>query len=90
MTYTVTDIYNTLFSNKCRQYDASIAEDFYEVDPEDMATLFFENIDKESFTHEEFKQVKSLASDFENLVHSNFNFHAYTEEDTGFQVVRVW
>ncbi len=90
MTYTAQDVYNAFFSSDCRQYNASIAEDFHEVDPDEMATMFFDNIDKDSFSHSEYRQVRGLAKDFEKLVHDNFNFYTYIEDDTGFPVVRVY
>lgn len=80
--YTTKDIYNTIFSNTDRYYDSQIAADFHEVDGENLALLFFENLGKE-YTHEEFKQVKALAKEFEEMVHANFNFWTYTEEETG-------
>jgi hypothetical protein len=90
MTYTVTDIYTTFFESELTRYVSQIAADFYTVDPEDMATMFFENIDKESYTYEEFKHVKSLAPAFEKLVHENFKFLTYTEEATGDLIVEAY
>lgn len=90
MTYKATDVYQVFFEKELTKYCSQVAADFYEVDAEDMATLFFENIDRESYTYEEFKQVKSLAPEFQQLVHENFTFDTYVEEDTGAFIVEAY
>lgn len=89
MNYKATDIYQTFFESELTRYSSQIAADFYEVDADEMATLFFENLDSESHTYEEYKQVKSLAPEFEKLVHENFKFWTYTDFETGSLVVEV-